>query len=82
MSDDPAADYRQPAAEVLIFDPHTTVAAEELRAFLAGWVGLAPEDYQVEDLQTAAAVLVDHLGLRRGGDRYYNRVVEHLLGLS
>lgn len=80
--DDPAAAYRQPDAEVLIFDAHTTVMAEELRAFLAGWLGLAPEDYQSADLQTAAAVLVDRLGLRRGGDRYYDQVVAHLLGLS
>ena len=73
-----AAAYRYPPAEALIFDDHTAVMAEELSAFLAGWLGLAPEDYAPADLQTAAAVLVDRLGLRGNGWRA--RLVARRLG--
>lgn len=79
MMPDPATAYRQPPAEALTFDAHTAVVAEELSAFLAGWLGLAPGDYPPADLQTAAAVLVARLGLRHGGWSYYYRVVARLL---
>lgn len=79
---DSAASYRQPPAEALVFDPHTAVMAEELAAFLAGWLGLAPGDYQPADLETAAAVMVDRLGLRRGAVRMQQRVIARYLGLG
>jgi hypothetical protein len=76
---DLAATYHCPPAEDLIFDHHTAVLAEELSAFLAGWLGLAAADYTPADLQTAAAVMVDHLGLRHGALRMAQRVIAHML---
>ncbi len=81
MSDDLSADYRDPPAELLIFDHHTAALAEELAAFLQGWLDLPPADYAPADLQAAAAVMVARLGLRHGADRHIDRVVARLIGL-
>lgn len=75
------AAYREPTADVLIFDAATQVMSEELAGFLAGWLGLAPGDYTPDELRTAAAVMVDRLGLREGAQRFYTRLVISTLGL-
>lgn len=77
-----AAAYHTPRAEALIFDVQTEIMSEELAGFLAGWLGLAPTDYQPVDLQTAAAVLVDRLGLREGYQHWYTRIYARLAGLG
>ena len=79
---DLATDYRHPPAEALVFDARTAVMAEELSAFLAGWLGLAPGDYTPADLQTAAAVMVEHLGLRDGARRMSQRLIAKTLGIG
>lgn len=76
-----AAAYRHPPTEALIFDESTAIISDELAGFLAGWLGLAPEDYAPADLQTAAAVLVDRLGLR-SEHIWRTRIVARLLGFD